>query len=71
MIIFIQKNAITEMIFAYEKFSTIKKKIYYLLPSDYPYLYTKDEAIVLKIYLGENYHWRKVSMKFLCYFYDK
>ena len=53
------ENAITEMIFSYEKFNTIFSKDLVLLPSDYPYLYTKDEAT--KIYLGEKYHWRLVS----------
>ena len=51
--------AITEMIFAYEKLSTIFSKDLVLLPADYPYLYAKDE--VTKIYLGEKYHWRLVS----------
>jgi len=51
-------NAITEMIFSYEKFSTIFKNDLFLLPSDYPYLYTKDDST--KIYLGEKYHWRLV-----------
>ena len=53
------EDAITEMIFAYEKFNTIFSKDLVLLPSDYPYLYAKDEAT--KIYLGEKYHWRLVS----------
>ena len=52
------EDTITEMIFAYEKFNTIFSKDLVLLPSDYPYLYTKDEAT--KIYLGEKYHWRLV-----------
>ena len=51
-------NAITEMIFSYEKFSTIFNQDLFLLPSDYPYLYTKDDNT--KIYLGEKYHWRLV-----------
>ena len=51
-------NAITEMIFSYEKFSTIFNNDLILLPSDYPYLYTKDEAT--KVYLGEKNHWRLV-----------
>ena len=53
------EDAITEMIFAYEKFNTIFSKDLVLLPSDYPYLYAKDEET--KIYLGEKYHWRLVS----------
>ena len=52
------EDAITEMVFAYEKFNTIFSKDLILLPTDYPYLYTKDEAT--KIYLGEKYHWRLV-----------
>jgi hypothetical protein len=52
-------NSIVEMIFSYEKFSTIFKTDPVLLPSDYPYLYTKDEPT--KIYLGEKHHWRLVS----------
>ena len=51
-------NAITEMIYSYEKFATIFKKELILLPSDYPYLYTNDANT--KIYLGEGSHWRLV-----------
>jgi len=51
-------NAITEMIFSYEKFSTIFNNDLILLPSDYPYLYTKDDPT--KVYLGEKNHWRLV-----------
>ena len=53
------EDSITEMIFAYEKLSTIFSKDLVLLPADYPYLYSKDDAT--KIYLGEKYHWRLVS----------
>ena len=52
-------DTITEMIFAYEKFNTFFSKDLILLPSDYPYLYTKDENT--KIYVGEKYHWRLVN----------
>ena len=51
-------NAITEMIFSYERFSTIFNNDLILLPSDYPYLYTKDDPT--KVYLGEKNHWRLV-----------
>ena len=51
-------DSITEMIFSYEKFSTIFNNDLILLPSDYPYLYTKDDNT--RIYLGEKYHWRLV-----------
>ena len=63
------EDAITEMIFAYEKFSTIFSKNLILLPSDYPYLYTKDEAT--KIYLGEKYHWRLVSESLVTFMTSK
>ena len=51
-------NTISEMIFSYEKFYTIFNKDTILLPSDYPYLYAKDDNT--KIYLGEKHHWRLV-----------
>ena len=51
-------NAITEMIYSYEKFATIFNKELVLLPSDYPYLYNNDHNT--KIYLGEKNHWRLV-----------
>ena len=63
------EDAITEMIFAYEKFYTIFSKDLVLLPSDYPYLYTKDEAT--KIYLGEKYHWRLVSESLVTFMTSK
>ena len=63
------ENAITEMIFSYEKFNTIFSKDLVLLPSDYPYLYTKDEAT--KIYLGEKYHWRLVSESLVTFMTSK
>ena len=51
-------NTITEMVLSYEKFHSIFNSDLILLPSDYPYLYTKDETT--KIYLGEKHHWRLV-----------
>lgn len=63
------EDAITEMIFSYEKFNTIFAKDLVLLPSDYPYLYTKDEAT--KIYLGEKYHWRLVSESLVTFMTSK
>ena len=63
------ENAIKEMIFSYEKFNTIFSKDLVLLPSDYPYLYAKDEAT--KIYLGEKYHWRLVSESLVTFMTSK
>ena len=62
-------NAITEMIFSYEKFNSIFSADIVLLPSDYPYLYTKDENT--KIYLGERYHWRIVSESLVTFMTSK
>jgi len=63
------EDAITEMVFAYEKFSTIFSKDLVLLPSDYPYLYAKDEET--KVYLGERYHWRLVSESLVTFMTSK
>ena len=63
------EDTITEMIFAYEKFNTIFSKDLVLLPSDYPYLYAKDEAT--KIYLGEKHHWRLVSESLVTFMTSK
>ena len=62
-------DSITEMIFSYEKFSTIFEDDLVLLPSDYPYLYTKDDST--KIYLGEKYHWRLVSESLVTFMTSK
>ena len=40
-----------------------------LLPSDYPYLYSKDEYT--KLYLGEKYHWRQVSESLVTFMTSK
>ena len=63
------EDTITEMIFAYEKLNTIFSKDLVLLPSDYPYLYAKDEAT--RIYLGEKYHWRLVSESLVTFMTSK
>ena len=62
-------NSIIEMIFSYEKFYSLFSQDIILLPSDYPYLYTKDEAT--KIYLGEKYHWRLVSESLVTFMTSK
>jgi len=63
------EDTISEMVFAYEKLNTIFSKDLVLLPSDYPYLYAKDEAT--KIYLGEKYHWRLVSESLVTFMTSK
>ena len=62
-------NSITEMIFSYEKFYSIFNKEIILLPSDYPYLYSKDEQT--KVYLGEKNHWRLVSESLVTFMLNK
>lgn len=62
-------DSITEMIFSYEKFSTIFQDDLVLLPSDYPYLYAKDDGT--RIYLGEKYHWRLVSESLVTFMTSK
>ena len=59
------KDAITEMLFTYEKISSQLNKEIIICPSDYPYLYTR--AGITQNFLGQNYHWRKVD-ETLCTF---
>ena len=62
-------NSIIEMIFSYEKFYSLFSQDIILLPSDYPYLYTKDDST--KIYLGEKYHWRLVMESLVTFMTSK
>ena len=63
------KNSVSEMILSYEKFSTMFNSELVLLPSDYPYLYTKDDYT--KIYMGEKSHWRLVSESLVTFMTSK
>ena len=63
------QNSIVEMIFSYEKFYSLLSQEIILLPSDYPYLYTKDENT--KVYLGEKNHWRLVSESLVTFMTSK
>ena len=63
------KNSVSEMILSYEKFSTMFNSELVLLPSDYPYLYTKDDYT--KIYIGEKSHWRLVSESLVTFMTSK
>ena len=62
-------NSIVEMIYSYEKFYSLFSQDVILLPSDYPYLYTKDENT--KVYLGEKNHWRLVSESLVTFMTSK
>ena len=60
-----QHDAIEEMIFSYEKFSTIYKKDIIMCPVDYPFLYNKlDQTNILA---GHKKHWRKVNESLCTY----
>ena len=58
-------NSIKELIFSYEKLSSLLKRELILCPTDYPYLYNKAENS--KIFLGHNLHWRQIDES-LCTF---
>jgi hypothetical protein len=60
-----KKDAITEMIYTYERISSQLNQEIILCPADYPYLYTKIEPS--NIFLGANKHWRKID-ETLCTF---
>ena len=60
-----KENSIKEMIYSYEKFSTILNDELFLCPTDYPYLYFSPENT--KIILGNETHWRSVDQT-LCTF---
>ena len=58
-------NSIEEMIYTYEKLSTLFDDEIFLCPADYPYLYMKPEKT--NILIGNSYHWRKIDQT-LCTF---
>ena len=63
------KNAITEMLFTYEKLSTQLDRELFLCPADYPYLYSNiDES---KILFGNKSHWRTVNESLITFMTSK
>ncbi len=58
-------DAIEEMIFTYERISSLLGKELILCPIDYPYLYNNIEKS--NIFLGNKYHWRSIE-ETLCTF---
>ena len=54
-----------EMVLTYERIASQINKELIICPTDYPYLYTKADST--QIFLGNRYHWRKVS-ETLCTF---
>ena len=64
-----QKEAITEMLFTYEKISSQLSREIFLCPADYPYLYSKaDDA---KIFIGNQRHWRTVKETLITFLTSK
>jgi len=62
-------DAILEMIFSFQKFSTLFKKDIIMCPSDYPYLYNKFENT--NILLGYKKHWRTINESLCTYLVSK
>jgi len=62
-------ECLSEMLFAYEKLSTIYNNDIFLLSTDYPYLYKKIAAS--NILVGENIHWRTVEESLLTFMTSK
>ncbi len=62
-------DALSEMLFAYEKFSSIFQNDVFILSSDYPYLYKKMNNS--SILIGENTHWRTVKESLLTFMTSK
>ena len=62
-------EAITEMLFAYEKISSQLNKEIFLCPTDYPYLYSKADDT--KIFIGNQRHWRTVNETLITFLTSK
>jgi hypothetical protein len=62
-------NSIIEMIYSYQKFSTLIKEDIILCPSDYPYLYNKLSST--SILAGHRKHWRRVGESLCTYLVSK
>ena len=60
-----EANSIEEMIYTYEKLSTLFNDELFLCPIDYPYLYMQPEKT--NILIGNFYHWRRIDQT-LCTF---
>ena len=63
------KDAITEMLFTYEKISSQLNKEIFLCPADYPYLYSTIENT--KLFFGNMRHWRTVNETLITFLTSK
>ena len=63
------EEAITEMLFTYEKISSQLNKEIFLCPADYPYLYsTIDDT---KLFFGNMRHWRTINETLITFLTSK
>ena len=62
-------EAISEMLFTYERISSQSKNELIICPSDYPFLYNKVENT--QIYLGNKRHWRTTEETLLTFMIGK
>jgi len=63
------KEAITEMLFTYEKITTQLNQEIFLCPADYPYLYSTINNS--KIFFGNMRHWRTVNESLITFLTSK
>jgi len=64
-----KKEAVTEMLFSYEKISSQTGREIFLCPADYPYLYTKADNT--NIFIGHKRHWRTVKETLITFLTSK
>jgi len=63
------KEAITEMLFTYEKISSQLNRELFLCPADYPYLYSSIDNS--QIFFGNMRHWRSVNETLITFLTSK
>ena len=64
-----KEEAITEMLFTFEKISSQIDRDIFLCPADYPYLYSKIEET--KVFVGNKKHWRIVKETLITFLTSK
>ena len=64
-----EKNAISEMLFTYEKISSQLDRELFLCPADYPYLYSNIDNS--KIFIGHKRHWRTLKETLITFLTSK
>ena len=63
------EEAITEMLFTYEKISSQLNDEIFLCPADYPYLYSAIDST--KIFFGNMRHWRTINESLITFLTSK